>query len=211
MIRRQIVILLGLSVTGICGLSWEETALEKKAGPADKECVASFHFKNTGAKTIKVNRVETGCDCLKAEAGREEYAPGETGEIRVAFAVAGRVGLQRKSFQVSTNDTDAPKTGLSLTVNIEQPVELSPSVLWWQIGSERTPRKIHVKLPEGQPKTFKQVECSDPAWRVELRAITPGREYEVEATPPDTAKAASALITLKSEDAQAFTARLRVQ
>ena len=203
-----------ISTTALASLEWQDVSIYLDAAPFDKEAVAVYHFTNTGKTPVKIGELEVACDCVSAEVAKKDFAPGETGEIKVTFAIEGRDGLHQKTIQVLSDDPARPSTTLELTVNIREPVRLTPAVLWWKIGDEAKTQKIHLTVSEIRPTNFTAVDCTDPNWKVELKVVTPGRDYFIEATPRDTSKANSALIILTTNperDAPAFTARIRVQ
>ncbi len=214
MLLKYLTLLSAISTTALAGLEWQDISIYVDAAPFDKKAVAVYHFTNAGKTPVKISELEVACDCVNAEVAKKEFGPGESGEIKVTFAIEGRDGLHQKTIQVLSDDATTPSTALGLTVNIQEPVRLTPAVLWWKIGDEKKTQKIHLTVSEIRPTNFTAVDCSDPNWRVELKVVTPGRDYFIEATPRDTSKANSALIILTTHperDAPSFTARIRVQ
>ena len=47
--------------------------------------VAKFPFTNTSDHAVTLSRIDTFCDCLKAKVAKEEFKPGESGELDVEF------------------------------------------------------------------------------------------------------------------------------
>ena len=66
----------------------------------------SFKFKNEGDKPLVIESVRPACGCTGAATdGKNEYASGESGEIKITFNTQGREGHVEKGISVSTNDT----------------------------------------------------------------------------------------------------------
>lgn len=80
----------------------------------------SFKFTNEGDKPLVIERVQPSCGCTGAATdGKNEYAEGESGEIKITFNTQGRVGHQEKHITVMTNDTQNPKKDLKFTCDLE--------------------------------------------------------------------------------------------
>ena len=78
-----------------------------------------FTFKNTGTANLIIESVHPSCGCTGATLGdKKEYAPGETGEIKVTFNTQGREGINSKSISVTSNDKKEPLKTLSFVCEI---------------------------------------------------------------------------------------------
>lgn len=62
-----------------------------------------YRFKNTGDKPLLISQVEAGCGCTAPSYPTAPVAPGETGEITIAFNSTNRGGFQEKSVTVMSN------------------------------------------------------------------------------------------------------------
>jgi Protein of unknown function (DUF1573) len=66
----------------------------------------SFHFKNTGAKPLRILTVQVSCGCTVTEYQQTPIEPGKTGEITVVLdtnLMKSTVGKQTKSVLVISN------------------------------------------------------------------------------------------------------------
>jgi hypothetical protein len=187
------------SMNSFGGLIWEDTSLKNDATTTQEKALLVFRFKNDGPMPVTIKSVESTCDCIAAEADIKEYAPGEKGEIKVTLWVKGRVGLQRKTVEVTTDDPNAPKTTLTLNTLITQPVQINPSVLWWKTGDEKRTQTVRITVAPGADFTIARADCADPAWHIDLKTVSPGKEYALEATPSDTAKVQATIVHLKTD------------
>lgn len=69
-----------------------------------------FKLKNAGGKALQILDVKPSCGCTATSYTREEIAPGQTGEVRITFNSAGKMGPQQKSISVVTNGDPAVRT-----------------------------------------------------------------------------------------------------
>jgi len=78
-----------------------------------------FQFKNTGTANLIIESVHPSCGCTGATLGdKKEYAPDETGEIKVTFNTQGREGINSKTITVTSNDEKEPVKTLSFVCEI---------------------------------------------------------------------------------------------
>lgn len=64
-----------------------------------------FSFQNQGTEPLLLSNVATTCGCTAPSWPREPIPPGETGEIKVVFNSAGKMGRQNKIITVFSNAT----------------------------------------------------------------------------------------------------------
>lgn len=84
----------------------------------------SFKFTNKGKSPLIIEKVQPSCGCTGATTGgQNEYAKGESGEIKVTFNTQGRTGHQEKHVIVFTNDPDMPQANLKFTCNIDEKMQ----------------------------------------------------------------------------------------
>jgi hypothetical protein len=88
--------------------------------PQGPELVYSFKFTNKGKSPLIIEKVQPSCGCTGATTGGvNEYAKGESGEIKVTFNTQGREGRQEKHIMVFTNDPDTPQKDLKFSCEID--------------------------------------------------------------------------------------------
>lgn len=80
-----------------------------------------FKFKNTGDAPLLIKRVRTTCGCTAALISDKKIAPGEKGEVKVAFNTTGYAGEVRKYIYVESNDPREPNKQLSVAAEIDVP------------------------------------------------------------------------------------------
>lgn len=76
----------------------------------------TFTFKNIGTAPLKIYKVDPSCVCALLKKPKEAIAPGESGEIEVAFETDEKIGFQTVYVVVYSNDTTQADRGANTTV-----------------------------------------------------------------------------------------------
>jgi len=97
-------------------------------GPGSKND-GEFKFTNTGDGTLTVKRIKSTCGCTVPKLAKKEYAPGESGVIKVQYKAAMSAGNVTKQLYVYNNDESNPKTQLSIKAQVKLKVKHSPERL----------------------------------------------------------------------------------
>jgi hypothetical protein len=64
----------------------------------------TFHFTNTGNKELLITNVEVTCGCTTPKGWpRDPIAPGNRGELTIAFNSTGKIGKQNKVITITSN------------------------------------------------------------------------------------------------------------
>ncbi len=79
-----------------------------------------FKFKNNGDKPVIIENAQASCGCTVPEKPEGPVGPGETGEIKVTFNSAGKVGAQNKTITMTTNLEHGNEV-IRLIGNVEAP------------------------------------------------------------------------------------------
>lgn len=85
-----------------------------------------FKFTNTGSAPLILANVQTTCGCTAPEWTKEPILPGGTGQIKVVYNSAGRMGKQNKIITVYSNAANQEER-LSIVVNVLPPVSEKPA------------------------------------------------------------------------------------
>ncbi|MBV9642860.1 MAG: DUF1573 domain-containing protein [Verrucomicrobia bacterium] len=180
-------------------LTWETTERTFNSKPEDKEVIAKYKFTNTGAETVKIQNVRTSCGCTTAALNKTDYAPGESGEIEAKFTFSGRTGRQEKSIIVTTTARPEQPTMLRLHVYIQETVKIEPQFVLWQLGEEPAPKVIHIAVAQDAAAKIVSVTSDNPALKVKLTELKPGKVYEVQITPDSATKPAAATLMIRTD------------
>ncbi|MHC4088355.1 MAG: DUF1573 domain-containing protein [Planctomycetota bacterium] len=71
------------------------------------EC--EFRFTNTGRGLLKIGKISRTCGCTVFQLDKKEYAPNETGTIKVIYTSGKATVTTQKIIYVPTNDKDNPR------------------------------------------------------------------------------------------------------
>ena len=197
---RIAVIILLLPLGGLpclAALEWKTTDIQLKAGIGQEQAVAIFPFRNGGDRPVRIVSLDPSCSCMAAEPGKERYAPGESGEIRVELALAGYVGRLRRSVAVETDDPDHKFAELTLTVDIPEPVAITPRFLFWHVGERPEEKSLEIVVAEPAKTTIDGLACGNPLFKVQLRS-GPAGHYRLLVKPAEAQQPADATIRLKA-------------
>jgi hypothetical protein len=179
-------------------LTWGTTEQTFNSRPQDKEVVAKYKFTNTGAKPIKIENVRTSCGCTTAALSKTDYAPGESGEIEARFTFSGRTGRQEKAIIVTDSVIPEQPTILKLHVYIQETVKIEPEVLLWRVGEQPDTKAIRIAVAEDASVKIVSVTSDNPALKVKLTEVKPGKEYEAQITPDSLAQPAAATLVIQT-------------
>jgi hypothetical protein len=180
-------------------LAWETTEQTFHSKPQDKEVIAKYKFTNAGPKPIKIQNVQTSCGCTTAQLKKTDYAPGESGEIETKFTFAGRTGKQEKAITVDTTDNPTQPTILKLHVYIEEMVKIEPEIVLWRVGEQADSKSIHIMIADNSSAKIVSVISDNPALKVKLTELKPGKEYEAQITPESAARPAAATLMIRTD------------
>jgi len=150
-----------------------------------------FVFTNTGNALLEITDVHPGCGCTTAGTWDKSVDPGKTGKIPLQFNSSGFGGMVSKSATVTCNDPAHPSLTLEMTGTIWKPVDVSPSMVIFNVSSDgqtNESKRIHIVNNTEQPITISDLECTNKEFKVALKPITPGKEFDIEVTsqPPFT-------------------------
>lgn len=87
-----------------------------KAG--DYESV-SITISNTGSSPLKIEALEANCDCLEYELDTMELAQGTSARLKVSFNAKDRLGYERKTLALFTNDPTQPTKVLTFKAHVK--------------------------------------------------------------------------------------------
>jgi hypothetical protein len=88
-----------------------------------------FKFTNTGNALLKIGKIRCPCGCTVATLAKKDYAPGESGILKIVYNASSSPGTIRKSCSVPSNDKKTPTVVLIMTAKIVRKVEHEPKRL----------------------------------------------------------------------------------
>ena len=85
-----------------------------------------FKFKNKGKGVLRIGKINSSCGCTVPKLAKEEYAPGESGSLKVEFSPGKGLGENKKTLTVATNDKENANVTLTVTALVAIKVECKP-------------------------------------------------------------------------------------
>ena len=89
----------------------------------------TFIVKNTGTTPLLISRVRSSCGCTAAVTKDKEVPPGGQTEIEVSFNTTGRMGPNRKTITIQSNDDKNPNAKIEIKAMIERLLAFQPSIV----------------------------------------------------------------------------------
>ena len=78
----------------------------------------TFVLTNSGGDLLKITNVQASCGCTAAVPEKSELAPGESTNLPVKFNSTGRMGMQKKTVKIFTNDPQSPEMTITIAGNV---------------------------------------------------------------------------------------------
>ncbi len=78
-----------------------------------------FTVTNVGSDKLILKNLEVNCSCLTYELGMNEIPPGESTELKVKYNSTGRVGYERKTLAIFSNDSRQPTRVLTFRAHVK--------------------------------------------------------------------------------------------
>ena len=91
--------------------------------------LCEFKFKNTGDGVLKIEDVTKTCNCTPYSLDKTEYAPGESGTLKVNYVTDTQLGPATKELMVLTNDIENPEVTLAVKATVASKVDYEPKML----------------------------------------------------------------------------------
>jgi hypothetical protein len=210
--RIVFLLLIAFPLFARADIRWTSTLVSTSAAPSDGRATAEASFTNTGSYPVKITATHTSCGCTAAVADSHSIAPGQTGKIEISFKTLSRHGLYEEPILIDTDDPTARETAIRLRVLVQNPVELLPTLLFWQPGEALTPKVITVSAAPGTVLKNISATCTDSGVDLQVDTIQPGAQYKVTVTPKNAHIKATITVTPAADGKplRALTAHVRV-
>ncbi|HWA33791.1 MAG TPA: DUF1573 domain-containing protein [Cyclobacteriaceae bacterium] len=100
-------------------ITWEKSTYDFGDVPQGDKVEHTFKFKNTGNEPLIITNVQVTCGCTTPKGwARDPIAPGQSGEITIAFNSLGKFGKQNKVVTVVSNAANAEGGQISFSANV---------------------------------------------------------------------------------------------
>lgn len=130
----------------------------------------TFRVKNTGTAPLAILNVHGSCGCTNVYAEKmRDIAPNEIVVINVGFNPQGRLGKQRKTVTVETDEKGLPKLHAYIDSDVLERVRFEPKAIYFAEVAENTPATQPFAI-SGLGTDFKveSVSCDNPAFEVRM-------------------------------------------
>ena len=101
-------------------LEFEETTYDFGSVKKNMTFTTEFNFTNSGKSALNIRALKPNCGCTISKLEKYDYAPGESGTLKVEFDSTGRRGSQHKSIVIFSNDPSAPTQRLTIKAKIQE-------------------------------------------------------------------------------------------
>lgn len=141
-----------------------------------------FLVANTGDAVLEIKAVQPECGCTVSGDWDRRIAPGKTGKIPIRFNPINFDGAVSKYFLISSNATDGGIHRAEFKAEVWRPLDIRPGFLnFEQVEGNPTNETKTIRIINGldQALTLEPPQCPNSEFQVELKTITPGKEFEL--------------------------------
>ena len=124
--------------------------------------------------------MSTSCGCTTATLKKNEYAPGESGEIGGKYSVTQSRGRQDVVILVETDSLSGGTAKLELNLTIEDPVTIAPKLVLWNKKEGNVKKEISIKRSKGF--SVERISCDNENFDFANKSEENG-ETTIEITP----------------------------
>ncbi len=90
--------------------------------------LCEFKFKNAGDGILKIEEVTKDCGCTPFELDKTEFAPGESGILKVNYVTETQLGPATKELTIHSNDIENPEVVLAVKATIASQIDYEPKM-----------------------------------------------------------------------------------
>jgi len=151
-----------------------------------KTSTAEFKFTNTGEGQLKITEVKRCCG-LVTKLDKTEYAPGESGALKVSYRASQKTSTFNKQIHVISNDRQNPDISLTVKAKVVPKIDYEPKRLRILIKGENAGcPQITLKSLDNQPFAIKSFSSShncviaevDPSIEATKFVLQPSVDFE---------------------------------
>ena len=84
-------------------------------------------------------------------------------------------------------------------MNIEELVRIEPQLVFWRVGEKPDSKTIHVAIGNGALVRVVRVRSDNPAFKVKLIELKPGKAYEIRVTPSQVTGPTGAILVIETD------------
>jgi hypothetical protein len=179
-------------------LVWSQQEIRLQAALGEEMRQVSFPFHNKGRDKVRIVSIKPDCDCTTTRLPKEEWGPGEAGELVATLALQGRTGRVERRIRVTTDDAPDQPVVLTFVVEIPEAVSIGPRFLSW--AAEEAAKERWVSIVFSDPPTMRidEIRCDSPWFQVQLEPTGKPGCYRLGVRPKDGGPPAQAGIQIRT-------------
>jgi|GEM_PF-355354 len=164
----------------------------------------TFRMRNVGEGELRIESVRPTCGCTVAGEWAKTCPPGGTWEVPITLRTAGYDGAVSKHIVVMTNDPRQRQVSYTIKGEIRPRFSIKPMRTVNIPGLQKSSvssAKLTITNQLDKPVKFGTPQVSSPSFKVEMREVKEGREYELQVTtvPPLNDGTNHAQITIETD------------
>ena len=149
-------------------------------GPGFKK-TGEFRFTNTGDSLLKIAKIERCCGVFST-LDKKEYAPGESGVLKISYTASNNPGVFSRRMYVNSNDEETPKATLTVKAMIVQKVASDPKRLKLLLSEENAGcPKITLTSLDNQPFSITGFSSTAEAITADIDSTAQATEFIIDA------------------------------
>lgn len=123
--------------------------------------LCEFKFRNTGNGLLKITEVSKTCGCTPFTLAKNQYAPGESGTLKVRYYADTHTGKTAKQLFVYSNDQARPKVTLTIQASVVAKVDYGPKKLDLSLRKTNAGcQKITLVSLDNQPFSIRRIRST---------------------------------------------------
>ncbi|OGG03510.1 MAG: hypothetical protein A3F83_09130 [Candidatus Glassbacteria bacterium RIFCSPLOWO2_12_FULL_58_11] len=129
-----------------------------------------FTIKNIGQQNLEIKNVRSSCGCTVPTIAKMNLGPGETTELKAVFDSGRFNGSVTKNIFVYSNDLESPVTRLSIHMDVQVDLEVSPQSIYFAGLKEgdKVERSITIHNASKEPVTIKEIASTVSSVKLDL-------------------------------------------
>lgn len=146
------------------------------------ESLCEFTFTNTGDGVLSIDGITKACGgCTAFNLDKAEYAPGESGTLKVKFYSDTQPGQTTKSLTIHSNDPTNANLVIAVTAKVLSKVEFEPKELSLLLKQANAGcPKITLTSTDGQPFSISHFKSTDDCITVDYDPTVKAIQFVVE-------------------------------
>jgi len=139
-----------------------------------------FKFKNTGDGILKIKDVQKCCGAT-VKLSKKEFAPGESGVLKVTYRAIKRPTSIKRHLYVNSNDKANPRVDLTIKAQIRAKVKCEPKSLNLLLKEENAGcPEITLKSMDNKPFSIKSFKSTSDSIVADVNALEEARKFVIQ-------------------------------